>query len=240
MKTKLLLSFFIVLTPFLVFGQTLTGPGGSFNNPGVTSGVIEYTTSTGIFLPGTTLAGMCPNGEAVDVPPILGYNVQITNITLINAQHTFASDLDLRLIAPDGTIITFNTDNGGSTGLDAASDVCFDITAANCADAWTSSGSTAQPEDCLVFETTENTCGPLMPPFTFVCGENTASIDGAEANGTWTLQITDDAGGDTGSFASFSITFAPMTPPTVDSNGLAIDLLTCCVGCDAEGGSFGN
>lgn len=240
MKIRLLTLLFALAAPMLVFGQTISGTGGPFTPAGTTSGVVTYTaTASGIA--GSTIAGgTCPTtGVAIadlDVPATLGYNTEITNITLINAQHTFASDLDLRLISPNGVELTFNLDNGGSTGLDVASDMCFDITSADCADSWTSSTSAAQPENCLLFETVENTCGPLAAEYTWVCGTNTGIFDGVEVNGTWTLEITDDAGGDTGSFDSFTITFGPVMPSATDSNGEPIDLLACCVDiCELTG-----
>ncbi|MDF1698148.1 MAG: T9SS type A sorting domain-containing protein [Saprospiraceae bacterium] len=241
MKIRLLTLLFALAAPMLVFGQTISGTGGPTSPAGTTSGVVEYTaTATGIA--GSTLAGgVCTNTGVtiadLAVPPVLGYNTEITNITLFDVQHTWASDLDLRLISPNGVILTFNLDNGGSTGLDVASDMCFDLTAANCADSWTSSTSAAQPENCLQFETSENNCGPLETPFNFVCGTNTAIFDGAEVNGTWTLEVTDDAGGDLGSFASFSITFGPLAAiPTEDAMGVPVDLLACCVDiCELTG-----
>ncbi len=240
MKIRLLTLLFALAAPMLVFGQTISGTGGPFTPAGTTSGVVTYT-ATAAGITGSTIAGgTCPSTGVViadmAVPATLGYNTEITNITLIDAQHTFAADLDLRLIAPDGTIFTFNTDNGGSTGLDVASDMCFDITSADCADAWTSSTSAAQPENCLLFETTENNCGPLESTWEFACASNSGILSGIAVDGTWTLEITDDAGGDTGSFASFTITFGPLTPAAVDPMGTPVDLLSCCVDvCELTG-----
>ena len=216
-----------------LFSQTFSGTGGALTPQGVTHGVVSYTTNvTGV--PGSMVAGgTCPSSGLtladLDVPAMLSYNTQITNVTLVNVQHTFASDLDIRLIAPEGEVFVINLDNGGSTGLDVATDVCFDITSAYCADNWTSTSSTAQPEDCLQFETSENNCGPLSSSFSFICGENTSQIEGVNVTGIWTLEITDDAGGDTGNFDSFSITFSAITPPSEDSDATPIDLLACCV-----------
>ena len=202
MKNRLLTLLFAFAAPMLVFGQTITGTGGAFTPPGTTSGVVSYT-ATAAGLTGSTLTGgTCASTGLViadmAVPATLGYNTEITNITLFGAQHTFASDLDLRLVSPNGTVLTFNTDNGGSTGLDVTSDMCYDITSQTCADSWTSSTSAAQPENCLLFEISENTCGPLEAGFNFICGTNSGIFDAIAADGEWTLEITDDAGGDTG------------------------------------------
>lgn len=206
------------------FAATVTGLGGALTPPGTTSGVVTFPASPAAE-PGTVIpGGTVPD---VNVPAVLGYNTQITNITMNNAQHTFASDLDLRLVSPNGVVYTFNTDNGGSTGLDVASDVIYDIASAECADSWTSSTSATQPENGMLFETTENNCGPLDTSFDFVCNGSVAEIQGDEVNGVWTLEVTDDAGGDTGNFDDFSVTFAGLMPPAVDSSGVPIDPANC-------------
>jgi hypothetical protein len=240
MKIRLLTLLFAFVAPMLVFGQTISGTGGPLTPPGTTSGVVSYPTSSASITGSTLAGGTCSSTGLViadqAVPATLGYNTEITNITLFDVQHTFAADLDLRLIAPDGTVITFNLDNGGSTGLDTQTDMCFDVTSTDCADSWTSSGSATQPANCMLFETVENNCGPLASEFSFVCGNNSAIFDGVAADGVWTLEVTDDAGGDTGSFGSFEITFSPLTPPTVDGMGNPIDLLACCVDiCELTG-----
>jgi len=240
MKIRLLTLLFAFMAPMLVFGQTITGDGGALSAPGTTSGTVTFTAEAAGIAGSTLTGGTCPTTGIVipdqNVPAVLGYNTEITNITLFNVQHTFASDLDLSIISPNGTSFTFNLDNGFSTGLDVATDMCFDIDADDCADAWTSSTSAAQPENCLQFETSENNCGPFVSEFTFVCGTNTGLFDGVAVDGTWTLNVVDDAGGDTGSFDSFSITFSPITPPTVDSEDTPIDVLACCADiCELTG-----
>ncbi|MFT6333642.1 MAG: hypothetical protein ACJATI_000370 [Halioglobus sp.] len=245
MKNRLLTLLVALVAPMLVFGQTISGTGGSFTPPGTTSGVVSYTANASGIAGSTLTGGTCSSTGLViadmDVPATLGYNTEITSINLINAVHSFASDLDLRLLAPDGTIFTFNLDNGGSTGMDMASDMCWNNTSTDCSDSWTSSASAAQPANCVLFETVENTCGSLDYSVEFVCTSNSAIFNSAGVDGEWTLEITDDAGGDTGSFDSFSITFGPLTPPTEDDNGTPIDLLSCCVDeCELTGQSTFN
>lgn len=205
------------------FGQTFIGTGGALAPPGTTIGVVWFPVAV-LGVPGSTITGV---GSDISVPAILGYNTAITNISFQSIQHTWAADLDFRLISPAGTIYTFNTDNGGSSGLDVATPISFDVTAANCADSWTSSTSVAQPENGLRFETSENTCGPIDAAFSFACGVNSAEIVGDLINGLWVLEITDDSGGDTGSFTTFSLSFSSIAPPVMDSNGLPIDPTAC-------------
>ena len=118
MKTTTRLCFIsLLLFGSQSFADTYVGPGGDLTPPGLTSGVVTFP-----FVVAGEPGSVIPGGSAPDinVPAILGYNTQITNITMFNVQHTFASDLDLRLVSPNGVIYTFNTDNGGSTGLDVA------------------------------------------------------------------------------------------------------------------------
>ncbi len=245
MKIRLLTLLFAIAAPMLVFGQTITGAGGGFNVVGTSTGGNSYTAEA-VGIAGSTLTGgLCPSSGVIlpdmTVPATLGYNTEITNITLNGATHEFAEDLDLSLIAPDGTELTFSLDNGGSTGLDVAVDMCFDVTAADCADDWTSSTSVAQPANCLQLELEEDVCGPFNTQLVLECGFNEALFVAVAVEGTWTLQIVDDMNGDTGTFASFSITFSPMTPPTVDDMGTTIDLLACCSDiCELTGPSIIN
>ena len=220
-----------VVTLDLTIVPGATGTGGELAPTGTTAGVVTFTAEASGIVGSILSGGTCGTGATiadVNVPAILGYNTAITSITLFDVVHSFAADLDLRLISPAGTIFTFNLDNGGSTGLDDTTDVCFNLLSADCADTWTSSLSPTQPENCMLFETTEDVCGPITADYTFNCGVNTGEVVGELMNGTWTLEVTDDAGGDTGSFTSFSIAMESTTPPATDSQGTTIDLLSCC------------
>ena len=108
----------------------------------------------------------------------------ITSVT-INATHTYDADLDITLIAPDGSSINLSSDNGG--GGDNYTNTVFSSSSLN-----SITGGTA--------------------PFTGVYSpeESFASLSG-NAEGGWTLSIYDDAGGDTGSLLEWSIQFTPST-----------------------------
>ncbi|MEE9440030.1 MAG: T9SS type A sorting domain-containing protein [Saprospiraceae bacterium] len=238
MKIRLLTFLFAFVAPMLVFGQTFSNNTGGNLPASGTSGVATSDVTVAGVAGSTLTGGTCPAGSIMpdlDVPATLGYNTMISQVKLLNVQHTFAADLDIRLIAPDGTVLNVNLDNGGSTGLDTASDMCFDPTATDCADVWTSSTSNAQPANCLLPEIMENTCGPLTVDFEFACVVP-SRISAPAIDGTWTLEITDDAGGDSGSFSGWEITFAAMPPPAMTSAGVVVDLLSCCVDmCELTG-----
>jgi len=116
---------------------------------------------------------------------IAGTAATVNNIGVrLNITHTFMGDLDIFLISPQGTRVELTTDNGSST--DGANVTLLD-SAANSVTSWpTASGvgpvtGTWRPEGSL------------------------ASLNGEPLDGTWQLEITDDAGGDSGTLNSWSL-----------------------------------
>jgi len=109
---------------------------------------------------------------------------------VLNITHTWDSDLDITLIAPDMTAVILSDDNGGSA--DNYTDTHFRADAS-----------------------TDITVG--VAPFTgnFLPEQNLSAFDGVNADGTWILRVCDDAGGDTGTVDSWNLTFA-LTPACPD------------------------
>ncbi|RLA19607.1 MAG: hypothetical protein DRQ56_05050, partial [Gammaproteobacteria bacterium] len=105
-------------------------------------------------------------------------NAQVTDIDVrIDLNHTWSSDLDVILIGPDGTEIVLAQDVCGTAN--DWDNVTFDDDADTPVAAACTGGSPA-----LV--------GPVQPE------QALAGFNGLLASGTWTLQITDDTGGDGG------------------------------------------
>jgi uncharacterized repeat protein (TIGR01451 family) len=98
----------------------------------------------------------------------------------LNITHTYDRDLDIFLIGPDNTRVELTTDNGGSSN--DFIDTIFDDEA-----------------------TTPITDGTA--PFTgrFRPEGSLATLDGQPATGTWTLEVTDDAGVDEGELVSWDL-----------------------------------
>jgi len=112
----------------------------------------------------------------------IGRVVLFTNIT-----HTYASDLDITLTSPAGTVVTVTTDNG------AGNDNTFAGTS------WDPS-STNAPSDYVFANLV---VAPLLA--------TEGSFDnflGQDPNGTWTLTIADDAGGDHGLLNQWDLTIS--------------------------------
>lgn len=101
------------------------------------------------------------------------------NVTL-DLNHTFDGDLDIFLVSPTGTRVALSTNSGGSG--DNFTTTVFDDEAAVSITAGTApfTGS-FRPEGLL------------------------SALDGESANGAWTLEIVDEAGGDVGVLNSWSI-----------------------------------
>jgi len=119
----------------------------------------------------------------------------------VSINHTYVADLDVFLIAPDGTRVELFTDVGGS-GDNFVNTVLDDEASTSITSVTSSSAPFTgryRPEGSL------------------------ASLDGRSGNGTWRLEITDDAGGDVGTLVSWSVilTSAADAVATTDASGRA-------------------
>ena len=113
----------------------------------------------------------------------------------IHINHTYDGDLEAKLIAPDGTIVSLFTNIGA--GGDNFTATCFDSVTTSLP---ISSGTppytgTFLPEGCL---------GNIN--------------NGQNGNGVWTLMVQDDAAVDTGSLIDWQITFDTSAPTPLVMN----------------------
>jgi subtilisin-like proprotein convertase family protein len=171
------------------------------------SGNTASDDNAGAYYGFVTLANVTPSYPSTDTPkpipdvrtpPVLSpIVVNQTNAVLdvnvkLNITHTYDGDLDIFLIAPNGTRIELTTDNGNAQANFV--NTVFDDEAATSitAGAGPFTGS-FRPEGLL------------------------SSVDGIPANGTWTLEITDDANADSGTLNSWELQLEfPAEPcPTV-------------------------
>lgn len=118
------------------------------------------------------------------------------NVTSINAgnedlevtlslDHTWASDLEITLIAPDGSSAVLVADQGGATDMTGTT-VTF-----------SSSATTANSD----FGTCAGGACTILPEGSFTCLDYSP--------GTWLINVNDDAGGDDGNITAASIEFVP-------------------------------
>ena len=147
----------------------------SWSTNGVTSIVVGTTTPVNIVDLQTatspiTVSGL--SGTIVDV-----------NVTL-DINHTWNSDVDVHLRAPDGTLIELFTDVGGSSN-NFTNTKLDDQAGSGIASSSAPFTGTFQPEGSL------------------------SAFNGKNPNGVWTLEVTDDEAGITGVLNSWSIELTP-------------------------------
>lgn len=108
--------------------------------------------------------------------------------TTVGIDHSYVADLELSLRSPTGVVVPLITAVGGS-GNNFCQTLLDDE----------SSGSSIQDADFT------------MAPFTdtYTPASPLSAFDGANGNGSWTLQAQDDAAADTGNLRSFTLTVTP-------------------------------
>ncbi|MEJ5165507.1 MAG: S8 family serine peptidase [Thermoanaerobaculia bacterium] len=166
------------------------------------------------------------NIASTDVPKAINDNSTVTstitisenrtiidvNVTITNITHTYDGDLDIYLISPTGTRVELSTDNGSSG--DNYVNTVFDDEASTPITSGTApfTGS-FKPEGLL------------------------SALDGESAQGTWTLEVSDDAGGDTGTLNGWSIT---ITYVQACGPYLEYQTYTFTDSCSGSGSGVGN
>jgi subtilisin-like proprotein convertase family protein len=175
----------------------------------------EFTNPAGIIIPNNGTAAPYPSD--ITVAGIAGI-VGGIEVRLSGLSHTFPDDLDMFLVAPDGAVCALMSDAGGGTDLVDVNLVFSDAAASNLPDSAAIVGGTYLPTD---YQTGE----PLPPGGNGAIGTTLLPLAAGGVNGTWQLFVTDDAAGDSGSIASWSIVFQILSPEIAvadpDGAGLA-------------------
>jgi subtilisin-like proprotein convertase family protein len=129
---------------------------------------------------------------------LVGTDWEISNVT-IDISHTWDGDLSINLVSPSGTSLNLSQFNGGS--LDNYTNTVF--------------------VDGAPSITTGS--APFTGQFSPEGGTFADTFDGEDVNGTWTLAVCDDAGGDLGTVNSWSITFYNGTTTSNGTTGAIPD-----------------
>ena len=139
-----------------------------------------------------------PTGPAVVSSTLVvagaGSSISDVNLTTL-ITHTFNADLDITLTAPSGTVVTISTDNGSSN------DNVYNGTLFS---------DESDPDGAVPYATnpglvTDHPYVNLIPATPLVSEEGLAALNGQDPNGTWTLTISDDLGGDGGSLNGWTL-----------------------------------
>ena len=123
----------------------------------------------------------------------------------INLTHTWDSDLELYLQAPNGQRIALSTGNGGSAAN--FTNTVFQDGAPSITGGAAPFTGTYAPEGAVG--------GSCADPAAGTIGTLAAFTAGAGLNGVWKLRINDNAGGDSGAMIAWSITFVAAPDPCV-------------------------
>lgn len=196
-----------------------------FALPSFASAQVTFSNPASISIPNSGSATPYPSNITVS-----GLPTSITKValSLSNYSHTFPDDVDMMLVAPNGTRIVFNSDVCGNSPISNLN-IAFDDSAATIVpDAGTCvTNTTYRP-------TNVGTADPFpAPASTSVAAENAAPagtatfasrFNGSNPNGTWSLYVVDDTTGDAGTIAggwSITITagfaFTNAAPITINS-----------------------
>jgi subtilisin-like proprotein convertase family protein len=204
-----------VTTP--VYTPVCNAPGDGSNGVSMT-----VTSPTG-GLPGLPLAPVTStlnfsNSTALNPVPdgnttwsnrdilVSGFNAGATLTSASNIQvcvtfspaHPYAADIDLQLVAPNGGILSLSQDRGGTGNLNGQ--YCF-----------RSTGSLL-PDPGNVNIATGN----------YLWDGSYASIANTLLNGTWRLQIRDDAGGDVGGISGWTLSLTGLVPGGVSAEAYTV------------------
>jgi subtilisin-like proprotein convertase family protein len=170
--------------------------------PGCTATTTTFSQSTPTPIPDNNPTG------ATSTIAVAGAGTYVWDVNVtVNITHTFAADLDFTLTSPSGTVVTLSTDNGGGND-NVFNGTTFDDQA--------NPGSpipyVGQPN-----QTVDNTYANLTVAASLTPEEPLAAFNGSDPNGTWTLKVVDDLGGDSGTINSWSmeITTFPAAPTAV-------------------------
>lgn len=160
-------------------GSTINTSGNSLIPSVGTGGCSVAPQTTGGTVFNATVAGLSTDAEILKVE--------------MNLTHTFDSDLDIFLRAPNGQILELTSDNGG--GGDNFTDTVFK-------DGWPSITAGTPP-----FTFTFSPEGWIAASCAALTG-NVPDLEGfvAGQNGVWQLVIMDDLGADGGNMLGWSIT----------------------------------
>ncbi|MBX7224951.1 MAG: proprotein convertase P-domain-containing protein [Chitinophagales bacterium] len=175
---------------------TVTSPtGGLPGLPGApVSSTLNFSNNTALAIPdnNTTWNNRDITVSGFDPTATLTSNANITACLTFNPEHTYVSDIDAQLIAPNGGILQL-TPGSGSNGNDLNGQYCFAISGTVLLEAGTSSGGN-------------------LNTGTYDWSGNYNNINNSLLNGLWRLQIRDNGSGDAGTLASWSLSLTGLAP----------------------------
>jgi len=173
------------VTKTFVLGTSMTSTS-TFANP---AAIIIPATGTGA----TTGAPSNPYPSMINVAGLTDPVTKVT-VTLKNMNHTFPDDVDVLLVGPGGQKLLLMSDAGGSADIINNNYTFDDAAAATMTDAGPLASGTFKPSNFATGDAfpAPAPAGPYPDP------QLLSVFNGVNPNGTWSLYVVDDLGGDIG------------------------------------------
>ncbi len=175
----------------------------------------SFTNATFIAMTNTAISPATPYPSVINVSGLAGMVSNVT-VTLWNFSHAWTRDVDILLVAPNGSGVLLCSDagNGGASGINLT---FSDAAASNIPQSPLVTG-TFRPEDYSPSETFPQPApaGPFS--------ERLSTLNGQSANGPWSLFVYDDGNNDLGSIAGgWTISLTTVSdgsqPPVISALG---------------------
>jgi Ca2+-binding RTX toxin-like protein len=176
-----------------------SGTGYIGGSPGTATGTIVSEETLPIFsnpnpitIPSSGTS--TPYPSTINVSGLSG-NINSLKVTLTNLSHTWPDDIDVLLVGPTGTKALLMSDVGGSSGVNNVT-LTFDPTA-----------TSSLPDSGLItsgsYKATDVGTGDIFnaPAPGGPYGTDFSVFNNTNPNGTWSLYVMDDMGGDSGTIA---------------------------------------
>jgi uncharacterized repeat protein (TIGR01451 family) len=162
---------------------------------------LSRTNSSPIAIPASGNKGPAgPYPSTLSVSNFTGTVHKLT-VRLAGLAHTHPDDLDILLVGPGGQKVMLLSDAGGGNAISGVNLVFDDAAASGVPDSAPITSGTYSPTDFQAGDSM-NSPAPAGP-----YGTSLSVFNGTSPNGTWSLYIVDDSPQDTGSLASWSLTF---------------------------------
>ena len=167
------------------------------------------TAGDGTFVSGSsTPVAIAASGAASPYPSTINVSgiagtIQSMRVRINGFSHTFISDVDMMLVAPNGARIMLWSDAGGSVSANNIHVVLDDTAPAALPVSGGLSSGTWRPANHGSSGDTFSAPAPSVPTATAL-----STFAGLDPNGTWGLYVMDDASGDSGTIAGWSMDFS--------------------------------
>lgn len=136
--------------------------------------------------------------------PVVDVNVRLRGLS-----HTWPDDIDIVIVGPQGQAVALMSDVGGSTDIiDVTLDFSMEVNSGALPD-----GGPIVPGTYLPTNVGATDSFPAPAP-AGPYGNDLAVFYGLDPNGTWSLYVVDDVGGDIGSLAGWDLEIVVVPEPT--------------------------